>query len=62
MDTFTEDYQRGEELMIYFDQLSEGSLEMSMGDEHEKCESLRSICNDDYYEEIYNAEMDEHHY
>ncbi|CBY34572.1 unnamed protein product [Oikopleura dioica] len=59
MDTFTEEYQKGEELMIYFDELSEGTIE-SLAEELDKCESAISICNDEYYEEIWNAEMDEH--
>ena len=59
MDTFTEEYQKGEELMIYFDELSEGSIE-SIAEELDRCDSAISICNEEYYEEVWNAEMDEH--
>ncbi|CAG5091516.1 Oidioi.mRNA.OKI2018_I69.PAR.g13092.t1.cds [Oikopleura dioica] len=61
MDTFTEEYQKGEELMIYFDELSDASLGSLVDEQHEKLDSLESqICNDEYYEEIWTAEMEEH--
>ena len=60
MDTFTEEYQKGEEQMIYFDELSEGSIESLDTRGLDRCESALSICNEEYYEEIWNAEMDEH--